>query len=247
MGRTMENSRPQVVHPFLEVQGLARRFGTFQALNDVDFSVFEGEILGLIGPNGAGKTTLLECLCGLQPAHGGQVLWKGRNLPSEKRRAVMFFVPDGIIPYPEHTPENVLDFFGGVYNRSRQSVREVIEKLGLEPMLKRPVGQLSKGWRRRLLLAIGLVTPHPLLIMDEPFDGFDLRQTRAVMSVLREVTAQGRTLLLSIHQLPDAERVCDRFVLLTGGKVSGEGTIDGLRRQSGIGSGGLEEVFLALS
>lgn len=243
----MGNSRPQAAHPFMEVQGLARRFGTFQALNDVYFSVFAGEILGLIGPNGAGKTTLLECLCGLQPVQGGQVLWQGRNLPSKQRRAVMFFVPEGIVPYSEHTPEEVLAFFGGVYCRSRQSVREVIEKLELEPMLKRAVGQLSKGWRRRLLLAIGLVTPHPLLIMDEPFDGFDLRQTRAVMGVLREIAAQGRTLLLSIHQLTDAERICDRFVLLTGGKVSGEGTIDGLRRQSGIDNGGLEEVFLALS
>ncbi|MBI5585503.1 MAG: ABC transporter ATP-binding protein [Deltaproteobacteria bacterium] len=232
---------------FILIQGLTKRFGASQVLSAVDFSIFSGEVLGLIGPNGSGKTTLLECLCGLQPAQGGQVLCQGQSLPPEHRRGVMFFVPDGIVPYPEHTSEKVLTFFGGVYGRSRQDVREVVETLGLESMLTRPVGQLSKGWRRRLLLAIGLVTPHPLLVMDEPFDGFDLRQTRAVMSLLREVTAQGRTLLLSIHQLTDAERVCDRFVLLSAGKVTGEGTIEELRRQAGIKSSGLEEVFLALS
>jgi ABC-2 type transport system ATP-binding protein len=109
------------------------------------------------------------------------------------------------------------------------------------------VGDLSKGYRRRLLIALGLLAPQPLLIMDEPFDGLDLRQTREVIAVLREVANQGRTLLLSIHQLVDAERVCDRFVLLSGGTVRGEGTLEALRGLARVGQVGLEEVFLALT
>ena len=98
-----------------------------------------------------------------------------------------------------------------------------------------------------MLTAIGLLTPQPLLLLDEPFDGLDLRQTREVMDVLRGHAARGRTLFLSIHQLTDAARICDRFVLLSGGRVVGEGTLDELREAAGVEGGGLEEVFLALT
>ena len=109
------------------------------------------------------------------------------------------------------------------------------------------VGHLSKGYRRRLLIALGLLAPQPLIVMDEPFDGLDLRQTREVIGVLRETAAAGRTLLLSIHQLVDAERACDRFVLLSDGTVRGEGTLEDLRGLARVGQVGLEEVFLALT
>jgi ABC-2 type transport system ATP-binding protein len=114
-------------------------------------------------------------------------------------------------------------------------------------VLTKPVGALSKGYRRRLLLALGLLAPQPLLVMDEPFDGLDLRQTREAMALLRRVAEGGRALLLSIHQLTDAERVCDRFVLLAGGRIRGEGTLPELRAAVGLSAGGLEEVFLALA
>jgi ABC-2 type transport system ATP-binding protein len=106
---------------------------------------------------------------------------------------------------------------------------------------------LSKGYGRRLLLALALLTPHPLVMMDEPFDGFDLRQTRNIMGVLREVAASGRTLVLAIHQLGDAARVCDRFVLLAEGRVRGAGTMAELRTQTGNQAAGLEDIFLALT
>jgi len=99
-------------------------------------------------------------------------------------------------------------------------------------VLTKTVGALSKGYRRRLLLAVGLLAPQPLLAMDEPFDGLDLRQTREVMGLLRRVAEGGRALLLSIHQLTDAERVCDRFVLLAAGRVRGEGTLAELRAEA---------------
>jgi len=97
------------------------------------------------------------------------------------------------------------------------------------------------------LLALALLTSQPLLLLDEPFDGLDLRQTREVMSLLRSHAAEGRTLLLSIHQLIDAGRVCDRLILLSDGKVAGTGSIAELRAQANLAAGDVEEIFLALT
>ena len=115
------------------------------------------------------------------------------------------------------------------------------------------MGTLSKGQRKRVLLAIGLLTPQPVLLCDEPFDGLDLRQSRDVAMALCAHAAAGRTLLLSIHQIADAARVCDRFVLLSGGRVRGEGSLDELSAQAAssgrapVRRDDLEEVFLALT
>jgi ABC-2 type transport system ATP-binding protein len=111
---------------------------------------------------------------------------------------------------------------------------------------------LSKGQRKRALLAMSLLTPQPVLLADEPFDGLDLRQTREVADALRAQVAGGRTLVLSIHQIADAARICDRFVLLSGGRVRGEGTLAELSAMAAARGAAphdqdLEEVFLALT
>jgi ABC-type multidrug transport system ATPase subunit len=100
---------------------------------------------------------------------------------------------------------------------------------------------------QRLLIALALMSPQPLLALDEPFDGLDLHQTRAMMSILRNLRAQSRTLLLCIHQLVDAERICDRVLLLSQGRIIGVGTLDELRAATGLLNGSLEEIFLALT
>ena len=123
--------------------------------------------------------------------------------------------------------------------------RSIVDALGLTPILHKRISALSKGYGRRLMLTLALVTPHPVVLMDEPFDGFDLRQTREIMGMLRDIAAGGRTLVLAIHQLVDAERVCDRFVLLADGRLRGTGTLEELRHETGKAS--LEEVFLALT
>jgi ABC-type multidrug transport system ATPase subunit len=231
----------------LRVDGLSKRYGDQQALANVSFDVHGNEILGLIGPNGAGKTTLLESIAGLLPIDSGAVLWRDNVLPSDRRRDSIFFLPDGVRPWQEQHVLHVIEFFAVVYGRSASMLTNTIRLLGLSPVLRKRVDALSKGFCRRLMLALALLTPHPLLLMDEPFDGFDLRQTREIMNVLRELALGGRTLLLAIHQLVDAERVCDRFVLLAGGRVRGSGTLDDLRRRTGQVEAGLEDVFLALT
>ena len=233
--------------PLIDVAGLRKSYGDHVALADVSFAAERGEIIGLIGPNGAGKTTLLETLAGIVPADSGEVRWHGRPVPASRRREALFYVPDGIRPYHDQYVAHVLSFFGGVHGRPPDAIAEVVASTGLGPVLAKRVGALSKGYCRRLLLALGLLAPHELVLMDEPFDGFDLRQTREVVHLLREEAAKGRSLLLAIHQLTDAERVCDRFVLLAGGRVCGRGTLDALRARTGLPKGSLEEIFLALT
>jgi ABC-2 type transport system ATP-binding protein len=231
----------------IQVEGLSRSFGGTPALADVSFDVAPGEILGLIGPNGAGKTTLLECVVGLQPADGGTVTIEDRPATAASRKEMLFFLPDGIAPYDDLYAMSVLGFFADVFGSEPGYLEYVTQVLDLEPALNKRVRALSKGFKRRLLLALALLCPRPVLILDEPFDGLDLRQSLGVMALLRGERARGRTLVLSIHQLTDAEEVCDRLLLLSAGQVLGIGTLEELREQAQLSSGGLREVFLALT
>jgi ABC-2 type transport system ATP-binding protein len=232
----------------MTVHGIVKKFGDQSVLVDVSFEVVSGEILGLIGPNGAGKTTLLECVAGLLPTDAGEIRWRGSSLPQARRKERLFYVPEFILPYPDQTAAEVLRFFREAYRQSPSRLEQLVRVLGMEPALEKSVVTLSKGYRRRFLLALGLLSPRPVLLMDEPFDGFDLRQTREVMNLLRQEAVGGRTLVLSIHQLGDAQRVCDRLVLLSGGRVIGIGTLAELTAAAGLPIGSdLEEVFLALT
>ena len=231
----------------LTVTGLSKRFGTRDVLQNVSFTVQQGEILGLIGPNGAGKTTLFECLAGLTQTNSGEVEFRGRSVPAARRKQALFYLPDAIRPWADQQVAMVLKFFGGLYVRSSDQIAATVKGLGLRDLLRSRIGSLSKGELKRTLLAIGLLTRQEVLLLDEPFDGLDLRQTREVMESIKRHATQGRTLFLSIHQLNDASRVCDRLVLLSAGRVVGEGTLEQLKANAGVSNGGLEEVFLALT
>jgi ABC-2 type transport system ATP-binding protein len=239
-----EQERDRVL---LRVDSITKQYGDQAVLSDVGFDVEAGEIVGIIGPNGAGKTTLLEAVAGLLPIDKGDVHWRGKPLPPSHRRQAIFYLPDGVRPYQDQPVTRVLSFFGGVYRRSKNEIADAIESVRLTPVLHKRVHSLSKGYGRRLMLALGLLAPHPLLLMDEPFDGFDLRQISAIVDVLRREATEGRTLVLAIHQLSDAERVCDRFILLADGRVHGVGSLNDLRTRTRIADGNLEDIFLALT
>ena len=236
--------------PGLRVSHLHKRYGAFAALSDVSLSLREGEVLGLIGPNGAGKTTLFECVAGVLPADTGTVTIGDREVPAEARGEHVFYLPDGIAPWPAQDVAWALDFTLGLFGGEARRRAGVIERLQIGPLLQRRIGRLSKGERKRVLLAIALLTPQPILMADEPFDGLDLRQSREIGAALRDHAAGGRTLVLSIHQIGDAVRVCDRFALLSAGRTCGEGTFDelaALARARGAAAPGFEEVVLALT
>src|SRR3954469_3252843 len=232
--------------PLIYVQDLTKRYGRFTAIRDVSFSVRSCEILGLIGPNGAGKTTLFECLAGIQHADAGTFSF----VEAQPRSSLLFYIPDGIAPWPKQSVGWALKFALGFFNGRRDLYGEVVHDLQLDGFFNTAIGALSKGQRKRFLLAVGLLARQPVIAIDEPFDGLDLRQSRELEATLRKHVAAGRTLFVSIHQIADAARICDRFVLLSNGKVCGEGTLDelsALARAKGTAASTLEEVFLALT
>jgi ABC-2 type transport system ATP-binding protein len=233
----------------LEIGRVRHRFGAVTALDEVRLAVGAGECVALLGPNGAGKTTLMECLAGLRPRTSG-IFYQGEEAPPDwDPRHLMFYLPNGVSPYAEFYTIEVLTFFGRLYEVDpTRWERIIVEELALVPVLQKKVSALSKGNLQRLLIALALMSPQPLLALDEPFDGLDIHQTHAMMGILRDLRAQKRTLLLCIHQLSDAERICDRLLLLSTGRMVGMGTLAELREQAGLdASSNLEDIFLALT
>ena len=230
----------------LRITGLTKQYRNVRALDRVSFEVRPNEVLGVIGPNGSGKTTLFECISGVLPFDEGAIEHDAPASPSP-----IFYVPDGIAPWPSQTVRWALSYVAGLFGGRTGAQDAVIAALHLESLLNVRIGHLSKGQRKRALLAFGLVTPRPIVMADEPFEGLDLRQTREVSNVLREFARDGRTLVLSIHQVADAARLCDRFVLLSNGTVRGEGDLATLvsaaNRKQAQPVGGLEDAFLALT
>jgi ABC-2 type transport system ATP-binding protein len=209
-----------VTPPLLTVEGLTADRGGRRILDDVSFSVARpGEILGVIGPNGAGKTTLFECVAGLQPVTRGTMAGVAR-----------FYMPDAVRPWPDQSVAWTL----GLMAKLSSVPLQWLPELDLERVARQRVASLSKGETKRLNVALALLAPQSVLMLDEPFDGLDVRQTRNVMALLRRVQ---RTLIVSIHQLTDAAKICDRVLLLNEGRVVAEGTPGEL--------GNLEELFLA--
>ena len=175
----------------LAAQRLTKRYGRLTALSDVSFSVHAGEVLGLIGPNGSGKTTLFECLGGVLPLDGGSLVRNGRPMSERERASTLFYLPDAIVPWPSQTVRWAIDFTLGFFGGRTDLTSEVIQRLEIGALLDSTIGSLSKGQRKRALLAIGLLMPHPVLMADEPFDGLDLRQSREVGETLRVVRLGG--------------------------------------------------------
>jgi ABC-2 type transport system ATP-binding protein len=231
----------------LTVKDLSKHFGTLPALDHVTFDVPRNTIAGVIGPNGAGKTTLLLGMAGLMPMNSGTLCWEGKFVPARGRSRTLFYVEDNIRPHAELHVGFILRFYASTFGLKSTFCEELIGRLQLRDLLQTRFSDLSKGTAKRVLLGLGLLSTQPVLMLDEPFDGLDLKQTMAVVSLLRESSAAGRTLVLSIHQLRDAERVCDEFILLNSGKLVGRGTLSELESLAGCEPGsGLEEIFLHL-
>ena len=182
----------------------------------------------LIGPNGAGKTMLFECVAGLEPADEGEVLFGTTGVSGRHRSSTLFYVPDGIAPWPDQPVRWVLEYSLGFFGGRRSIFSAVIDDLALTPLLRVPIRALSKGQRKRVLLALGLLAPQPLLLIDEPFDGLDLRQSRDAVTALRKHLTPDRTFFLSIHQIAAAAKICDRFLLLSEGRVVEAGNLEDL-------------------
>jgi ABC-2 type transport system ATP-binding protein len=214
--------------------GLTKVFSDFwlrakaRAVDDVDFEIRRGEVFGLLGPNGSGKSTTIKMILGLLHKTRGTLLVFGRD-PSDvsvKRR--IGYLPEESYMYRFLNPEETLDFYGklfGLAHRERKRrIDELLDMVGLAQVRHRAVGEFSKGMTRRLGLAQSLINDPEFLVLDEPTSGLDPIGTRQVKDLLMELGRRGKTILLSSHLLDDVEDVCDRMVVLYGGRVRAEGT-----------------------
>jgi ABC-2 type transport system ATP-binding protein len=210
----------------LTVAGLRKSYGSVQAVRDVSFTVRQGEIVALLGPNGAGKTTTLEILEGFRRRDGGVAevlgLDPGERSTGRELRERTGLVLQDIAVEPYLTVRETIAREAGYYAAPR-GVAEVISLVGLAGQERRKVRTLSGGQKRRLDLALGLIGDPELLFLDEPTTGFDVAARRDAWELVRELRAAGTTVLLTTHDLDEAQTLADRLVLLSGGVVVAEG------------------------
>lgn len=207
------------------------------AVDGISFEIRRDEIFGLLGPNGSGKSTTIKMILGLLHRSKGQLSVFGRE-PSDvavKRR--IGYLPEESYMYRFLTPVETLDFYGKLFGLPRavrrSRIDELLEMVGMTHAANRPVGEFSKGMSRRLGIAQALINDPDLLILDEPTSGLDPLGSRQVKDLLLDLGRRGKTILLSSHQLDDVQDVCDRMVILYGGKIRSEGTVDQLLEDSG--------------
>jgi ABC-2 type transport system ATP-binding protein len=216
-----------------------------RVLDEVSFTLAPGEILAVVGANGAGKTTLLDGVLGFIPRASGRVTWGGKPLDTLSQRAKVFSsMPDDADPPAEVSVATLMAHaqrFGAPPARVADPLED---RLGLTQLRTARAGELSRGERRRLQLYGALCTSRPVIVLDEPLGTFDPLQLLDVLALLRERAAAGTSLLLSVHQMTDAEKIASRVLILDAGKVLALGTLDELRSRSGADS--LEQIFLAL-
>ncbi len=219
--------------PAIEVRGLSKRYGEYEAVRGIDITVARGEVFGLLGPNGAGKTTTIEILEGYRARTAGTVTVLGHDPAKrslELRKQIGIVLQSGGI-YPHITPREALDYWAGLYPHPR-SVQEVIELAGLAEQADTRTRRLSGGQLRRLDFAIALVGDPELIFLDEPTTGFDPEARRSAWQTIRSLRDLGKTIVLTTHYLEEAQELADRVAIVKDGRI----LADGHPRELGAGA-----------
>ncbi len=213
--------------PLVKAERLRKSYGHVLAVDNLSFEVHRGAILGLLGPNGAGKSTALRMLVGFQYPDSGSVYLNGLDVYRDgpMARASLGYLPESVPLYAEMEVRAYLRFFARLKGvRSvRPEVDRVVELLNLEGVVGRPCGNLSRGYRQRVGLAQALLSNPDILILDEPTSGLDPNQIHDFRALVRRL-GKNRAVLLSTHILPEALEICDRVLILSGGRVAAEGS-----------------------
>jgi ABC-2 type transport system ATP-binding protein len=227
----------------IEVEHLAKRYGSVEAVSDVSFQVAKGEIFGILGPNGAGKTTTVECLQGLRRRDGGQVRVLGldpQHDAASLRRRIGCQLQESALPDRIRVWE-ALDLFatGGT------DPRTLMDQWGLTDKARTAYADLSGGERQRLFVALALVNDPEVVFLDEMTQGLDPAARRVAWQLIRRIRDRGATVVLVTHYMDEAEKLCDRLVVVDHGRVIASGTPTELIESNQQSS--LEDVFLALT
>jgi len=220
----------------IDIEHLAKHFGSTRAVQDVSFRVRRGEIIGLLGPNGSGKTTIMRILTGFFPPSAGSARVAGYDAAEQSLglRRKIGYLPESVVLYPDMRVRRFLEFCAAVRHitgaHRRQRIDAVMRDCGLRDVGGRLIGTLSKGYRQRVGLAQALLHEPEVLILDEPTVGLDPRQIIEVRSLIRALRG-GTTVLLSTHILSEVSMTCDRVVIIDHGRIVAEDTAEALTRQ----------------
>lgn len=229
--------------PVVQAVGLTKMFRDFwgrpkaRAVNGIDFEIRPGEVVGLLGPNGSGKSTTIKMLLGLLYPTGGKISVFGRSPRAVETKREIGYLPEESYLYKFLTAEETLDFFGSLFNLSapdrKMRINQLLDMVGLAHARHRRVGEFSKGMARRIGLAQAMINDPAFLVLDEPTSGLDPIGCREVKDLILTLKKRGKTVLVTSHLLSDVEDVCDRVIILYGGKIRGEGALDELLTVSG--------------
>ena len=221
----------------IEVVEISRNFGKFQAVSNVSFQVQKSEVLGFLGPNGAGKSTTMKMLTGYLQPSSGDALICGHSVTKQslKARAKIGYLPESAPSYGEMQVEEFLRFAGKVRGltggKLNSQIEKVLEDTSLQTVRKQLIETLSKGYRQRTCLAQSLLHDPPVLLLDEPTDGLDPNQKYEVRKLISQLK-EDRTILVSTHILEEVEAICTRAIILSKGKIVGDGTPEELLSKS---------------
>lgn len=213
----------------LSLNDISKRYGAFQAVKDLSFSVPKGSICGFLGPNGAGKTSTLRMILGLQPQTSGSISILGAGDGRSVRNRIGF-LPEERGLYKKMTPIDAIAFFGALKGlptgEGRKRARAMLKQQGLEHAQTKKMKELSKGMAQKVQLIASVVHKPEFVILDEPFSGLDPVNQQGLEEMIRGLAADGATVLFSTHVMQHAERLCDKVVLLARGQKAFEGTVD---------------------
>ena len=231
----------------IEAKNLTRRFGDLVAVDDVSFSVEKGQVTGFLGPNGAGKSTTMRLLTGFLAADRGTVRICGHDLATASRqaRSTIGYLPEAAGGFSQITVREFLSFCGesrGFWGRELdKAIGRVAEMVALAPAINRKMKELSKGWRQRAWFAQALLHDPPVLILDEPTDGLDPGQKDLVRDLIRSMAPE-KAIILSTHILEEAEEICDRAIIIAGGRIVSDAACADLVDKKGRLAGAFREL-----
>ena len=223
----------------IEVSHLSKKYGMHPAIEDLSFTVGDGQIFGLLGPNGAGKSTIMNILTGYLAPTSGEVKVAGFSLP-EQAKACVGYLPEQPPLYPEMTVQEYLDFAAelkGIKKKAdrKEQVRKAARRTGLEEVLPRLIRSLSKGYRQRVGIAQALLGAPQLIILDEPTVGLDPAQVIEIRKLIREL-GKSHTVILSSHILSEVQAVCSQVLILSKGHLVAVGAPEQLAEKLNPGS-----------
>ena len=222
----------------IEVSHVSRNFGDFRAVNDVSFSIPTGQIVGLLGPNGAGKTTTMRMITGFLAPTSGSVKIDGIDIcenPVEAKKKIGY-MPESAPLYGEMIVEDYLVYIAKIYGQNpEEKVPVLCAECGLKEVMSKNISELSRGNRQRVALAHALMNDPEILILDEPTSGLDPNQVEDVRAIIREI-GKTRTVIVSTHILSEVETICSRAIIISGGKLVADSSIEELKNSIGTSS-----------